>query len=165
MNIFQIDRRLDEIYDSAVDFETGEVNAEITDELLTLYAERDEKIENFALWHKNCLAESEAIAKEIKTLQDRKKRLDSKTAWIDSVLKYALNGEKFETPRVQIGYRKSTVVEIADDEAFCERYSGTDFIKTKIETAPNKEEIKKALKNGDELDGAELITKQNMWIR
>ena len=165
MSIFEIDKRLEEIYNSAVDFETGEVDADALDEILNLQMAREQKIEQFALWHKNCLAEADAIAKEIKTLQTREKRLRSKTAWIDSVLEYTLNGQRFETPKVQIGYRKSTAVEFDDYDKFIEKYRFTDLCKDKVETTPNKEEIKKRLKSGEQIDGAWLEEHQNMQIK
>lgn len=165
MNLFEIDKRLDEIWNTAVDIETGVVDATVTDEILQLFKERDQKIEQFALWHKNCTAEADAIAKEIKTLQEREKRLRSKTKWIDSVLDFTLNGQRFESPKVQIGYRKSTVVEIDDYEEFINQYRDTDMVREKVEVMPNKEEIKKRLKDGKEIKGAYLMEHQNMQIK
>ena len=49
MNLFEIDKRLDEIWNTAVDIETGVVDATVTDEILQLFKERDQKIEQFAL--------------------------------------------------------------------------------------------------------------------
>lgn len=165
MNLFEIDKRLDEIWNTAVDMETGVVDATVTDEILQLFKERDQKIEQFALWHKNCTAEADAIAKEIKTLQEREKRLRSKTKWIDSVLEYTLNGQRFESPKVQIGYRKSTVVEFEDYDKFIDEYRYTDMVRERVEVVPNKEEIKKRLKDGREINGAFLMEHQNMQIK
>ena len=145
--------------------ETGVVDATVTDEILQLFKERDQKIEQFALWHKNCTAEADAIAKEIKTLQEREKRLRSKTKWIDSVLEYTLNGQRFESPKVQIGYRKSTVVEFEDYDKFIDEYRYTDMVRERVEVVPNKEEIKKRLKDGREINGAFLMEHQNMQIK
>ena len=73
MKLWEIDARLDEIYERSIDPETGEVDGEVLDEILSLSMERDEKIEQFALWHKNCTVEADAISKEIMTLQKRLK--------------------------------------------------------------------------------------------
>lgn len=165
MKLWEIDARLDEIYESAVDPETGEVDGEVLDEILALSMEREEKIENFALWHKNCTAEADAISKEIQTLQKRLKRLNEKTRWIDSVLDKALDGQKFETSKVQIGFRKSVAVEIPDYDKFIEMNRYTDMVKEKIESVPNKEEIKKRLKAGEEIEGAFLVERLNLQVR
>ena len=154
MNLFEIDKRLDEIWNTAVDIETGVVDATVTDEILQLFKERDQKIEQFALWHKNCTAEADAIAKEIKTLQEREKRLRSKTKWIDSVLEFSESVAS-----------KSTVVEIDDYEEFINQYRCTDMVREKVEVVPNKEEIKKRLKDGKEIKGAYLMEHQNMQIK
>ena len=165
MNLYEIDRRLDEIYNTAVDFETGVVNAEVLDEILALSMAREEKLENLALWWKNCSAEYDAIAKEVKTLQERAERLKRKKAWIGSVLERTLNGQRFETAKVQVGYRKSTAVEIDDYDEFIEKYRNTDMVREKVEVVPNRDEIKKRLKAGDEIMGAHLETHQNMQIK
>lgn len=165
MKLWEIDARLDEIYERSIDPETGEVDGEVLDEILSLSMERDEKIEQFALWHKNCTAEADAISKEIMTLQKRLKRLNEKTRWIDSILDKALDGQKFETPKVQIGFRRSVAVEFEDYDEFIEANRYTDMVREKIESTPNKEEIKKRLKAGEEVKGAFLVERLNMQVR
>lgn len=165
MKLWEIDARLDEIYERSIDPETGEVDGEVLDEILSLSMERDEKIEQFALWHKNCTAEADAISKEIQTLQKRLKRLNEKTRWIDSILDKALDGQKFETPKVQIGFRRSVAVEFEDYDEFIEANRYTDMVREKIESTPNKEEIKKRLKAGEEVKGAFLVERLNMQVR
>ena len=165
MKLWEIDARLDEIYERSIDPETGEVDGEVLDEILSLSMERDEKIEQFALWHKNCTAEADAISKEIMTLQRRLKRLNEKTRWIDSILDKALDGQKFETPKVQIGFRRSVAVEFEDYDEFIEANRYTDMVREKIESTPNKEEIKKRLKAGEEVKGAFLVERLNMQVR
>lgn len=165
MTLYEIDQRLEQIYNDSIDPETGETHGEILDELLRLYEERDKKIENFALWHKNCVAEAEAIDKEIKTLQERAKSLKTKIRWIDSVLFRTLDGDRFETAKVQIGYRKSTQVDFEDYDDFMEENIGTELVREKVEHTPNKELIKKLLKAGEKIKGAYLVENLNMQIK
>lgn len=166
MNLYQIDKEIESIYENAVDFETGEISADVIERLDDLQMERERKIENVALWHKNVLAESKAIADEIKSLQDRKKALDSKADWQKQYLLHALSGERFETPKVAISYRKSESVEIKDENAFIDCFKENEsLVSTKIEYKPNKAEIKKFVKGGGFIPGVELIVRQNLQIK
>ena len=101
MTIFEIDEAILE----CVDLETGEIiDAERLD---ALQMERDKKIENVALWQKECIAEADAIAAEIRKLQARKASAERKAESLKSYLQMALEGSKFKTSRVNISYRRS----------------------------------------------------------
>ena len=166
MNIYQIDRQLESIYETAVDMETGEISPEAFEQIDALQMERESKVENMALWHKNTLAEAKAIGDEIKSLQGRKKALESRAEWQKEYLTYALHGEKFSTPKVAISYRKSETVEFDDVERFCTANQDNDLIVTTIiERKPNKTALKKYLKDGWSLDGVHLEEHQNIQIK
>lgn len=166
MNLYEINRQIEEICETAIDPETGEVAEDAIEALNALAIERDTKIENVALWHKNVLAESKAIADEIKALQDRKKSIEKKLEWQERYLEWALQGQKFETAKVQISYRKSQAVEIDDLGKFILRYMDKpDLVTVRTDYAPNKSSIKAMLKEGQEIDGATLVERQNMQIK
>lgn len=166
MNIYDIDRRIEEIYASSVDPETGETTPEAIEELNSLNMERDEKIENVALWYKNTTAEAKAIAEEIKRLQDRKKALESKAEWQKEYLENALQGSKFETPKVAVSYRRSERVEIYDELAFTRKYAGDGYlVDTTVKYTPNKANIKNCIKAGQTLEGARLEESNNIQIK
>lgn len=67
-------------------------------------------------------------------------------------------GEKIKTSKVAIGWRKSESVQI-NAEAFL-----PDEYLTYKEPEPNKVAIKKALKAGTLIDGATLVTTNNIQI-
>lgn len=166
MNIYQIDSEIERIYEDAIDTETGEIREEFLEQLDSLHMERERKVENVALWYKNTQAEAKAIAEEIKALQGRKKALDTKSEWQERYLEYALHGQRFETPKVSVTYRKSTTVEFDDEEAFCRVNAGLpELVTTKVERKPNKTEIRKLLKDGYLLGGVHLVDHQNMQIK
>lgn len=166
MNIWQIDSQLESIYADAVDMDTGEINPDAMEQIDALQMERERKVENIALWYKNTQAESKAIAEEIKALQGRKKALDTKSEWQERYLEYALQGQRFETPKVSVSYRKSTTVEFEDEAKFCERFADfSDMVTTKIERKPNRAALKKCIKNGMTFEGAYLVDHQNMQIK
>ena len=166
-SLYEINQQIEEAFAKAIDPETGEISEEAIELINALQLEKDTKIENVALWHKNTVADIKAIGDEIKALQDRKKRLEAKQAWMDKYLESALNGQKFETPKVAITYRKSTTVEIPDPEKFVQFYLmiDPDIVTTKVEHTPNKAAIKDKIKNGEFVQGAALVEHQNMQIK
>lgn len=165
MTLYEISNEIERLYDEVIDPETGEISDDGFSALSDLQMEMDAKVESIALWHKNTVAESEAIDKEIKNLKSRKEALDKKAEWQKGLLSWALKGQKFETPKVAISFRTSQSVDFYDEQKFCERYLGTDYVTTKTESKPNKNVIKSLLKVGGELDGAELVTKRNIQIK
>lgn len=165
-SLYEINREIEEILDSCMDPETGEITDEAVWKLRELQLAKETKVENVALWHKNLLAESKAIADEIKALQERKKSLERKMQWQENYLTWALEGQKFESPKVAVSYRKSTAVEIDDMDKFISKYGrDAELVTVKTEYAPNKTNIKQFLKDGGQLDGASLVERQNIQIK
>lgn len=168
MNLYEINREIEEVLENSIDMETGEISEEAIQRLNELQMEKDQKVENVALWHKNLMAESKAIADEIMVLQARKRSLDKRMEWQKKYLQFALDGHKYESPKVAISYRKSTAVEILNEAEFCSLFRGSDWVTEKTTLTPNKTAIKDCLKNGQssELNNwAELVEKQNMQIK
>ena len=148
---------IDEAIMACVDPDTGEIID--TERLDYLSIERDAKIENVGLWIKNLKAESDAIKAEIQNLQKRKKTADNKAEGLKNYLEYVLDGAKFKTPRLSVSYRKSESINITDLGQI-----GSDYL-TYPEPIPMKTEIKKALKEGKDIKGVELVTKTNIQIK
>ena len=72
----------------------------------------------------------------------------------------SLNKYKFETPKVRISYAKSSSVNITDMTQLDKK-----FIKTEITETPIKSDIKDAIKNGEAVNGAEIVTKVTMRVK
>lgn len=177
-SLWEIDERLRVLEDYGVDSETGEVLSE--EEFYKLFDEINmdlqTKIENTIQFAKSLNAEADAIKAEEKKLAERrkvkenlakrlKKRINDYITWqymnedgdIDLT---SLNKYRFETPKCSISYRKSEIVNILDENVVPKNY-----IKTKVETSVDKTAIKKAIKNGENINGAILETKLNMQIK
>ena len=71
-----------------------------------------------------------------------------------------LNKWKFETPKVKLSYRKSDSVEVSDINLLPKEY-----VKEKVELSADKTALKKALKDGKEIKGVEIVTKLNMQVK
>jgi vacuolar-type H+-ATPase subunit I/STV1 len=142
---------------SCIDMESGEILDE--EALESLKMQREEKLENVGLWIKNLGAESSALAAEIKSLTERKRLKENKAESLMGYLGAALHGERFETPRISVSWRKSESVNIADGATLPDEYL------VPVDPRPDKTLLKKALKEGAEICGVELISKQNIQIK
>ena len=146
---------------SNIDEETGELLID-TDALDALLMERTDKLEGVALSVKNINAEIAAIKAEETALADRRKRLEKQRDGRTEYLVHALNGEKLETAKVEISYRKSKSVEI--DEAVFWQHPDAAYLRVKDQEI-DKKAITDALKSGAVIPGATLIEKQNISIK
>lgn len=178
MTLYEIDERLRILEEYSVDEETGEVldedqfNAKFDEIQMAL----NDKIESSICFIKNLNAEVEAFKAEEKNLAQRRKvkenlaeriknRIDTyiKAQYTDedgNVDIVGLNKYKMETPKMKLSYRKSESVNITDIDSVPKEY-----IKTKTEISADKTNIKKAIKTGQHINGAELVTNINMQVK
>lgn len=154
MTLYEIDSAIM----ACIDAETGEIVDPA--KLEALQMERERKIENVALWVKNLKALTSAIKAEKDALAEReaihKAKIESLSKWLVG----ALDGAKFETPKVKISFRNSEAVEITDASAI-----PAEYIREKVETAPDKTAIKEALKSNFQIPGAILVQNKNIQIK
>ena len=162
MTLYEIDSAIAN-FDFQIDEFTGELlNAE---ELDSLQMAREEKIENIALYIKELDAECDAIKNEMNSLRERLTAKENKHDSLMNYLKNFLNGQRFETPRCRIGYRKSQQVILSGDfEEWAKEYA-PDLLTEKVSITPDKTAIKNALKDGRLLKGATLVDNQNLQIK
>lgn len=152
MTIYEIDAAMLE----CIDPETGEVDAEQLEALNLL---REQKIENAALWLKNLKSDVAELKAEKKAFEDRIKAKQSKIDGLTAYLMNALDGQKFETPKCAISYRKSESVNITDLSKI-----PADYLRF-APAEPDKTAIKAAIKAGESIDGAEIVQKTSMQIK
>lgn len=162
MSIYTIDRDILAL----VDQETGEIaDWEAFD---ALQMEREQKIENTALFYKNTMAEAAAIKAEEEALKKRRMALENQGARLKKYLEYATNGEKFQTAKCAITWRKTPPkVELTEPAlaiAWAMSHGRRDLI---IEKPPeiSKSGLADALKTGEEIPGAELVTGMSMGVK
>lgn len=165
MRLYEINDRIYELLNQElIDPETGEIlDVNAFDELKDLEVERDIKIENTGLFIKNLDAEITALKAEEKRLAERRKAKENKYNWTKSFLNDFMVMEglpKFETAKLKLSFRKSESVGITNEKLLPEK-----FVKTEIISNPMKAEIKKALKSGDDIPGAELVENQNLQVK
>lgn len=164
MNLYQINEQI-ENFDFIYDEETGEVmNMGMLDELNIA---KEEKIENIALFIKNLNSDTEALDSEIKALQERKKQKQSKAKNLQNYLESALDGNKFETPKCLISFRKSTSVDVEEEKfiEFAKTNHLEDLYKVEVKEKANKTNIKKYIKENGVVPYARLVENKNIQIK
>lgn len=157
MKLYEINNRIESILSNGehIDPETGEWLGR--EDLDKLDIEMAEKIESTLLFIKNTQANATALKAEADALDKRAKSAQAKAENAKSYLAYQCNGQEFSSSRASMKWRKSEQVEILAQEQI-----PAEFTLTK--TMINKAEIKKALKRGEEIQGAKIITKNNIQI-
>lgn len=141
---------------ACIDDETGEIID--FDRLSQLSVERENKLESVALWIKNLEANAKAIKAERDSLKVREEQAERKALALREWLSGALNGQKMDTPKVKVSYRKSTAVEVDDrlPKKWCSK---------KIVYTPDKVAIRTAIQNGKKITGAKIVERQNIQIK
>ena len=158
MNIYQIDEQIRCLIN-----EDGEIADYEQFEALNM--ERDRKIENVGCWVKNLDAEAAAMREEEKTLAERRHRLESKAERLRAYLDHALDGAKFESPRVAISYRKSKAVEIQDEAVF--KAWAMDYAPAllKVTYTIDKTGVKNYIAGGAECPCAVIAERKSMQVK
>lgn len=135
MTLYEINQEMQNL----VDAETGEIVD--YEAFSALQMERSEKIENTGLWIKNLNAESAAIKAEEEALRDRRKGIERRAESLKSLLSRELCGERFQTPKLSITFRRTSSVAIEDEGKLiewlesngrddCLRYKAPEISKT-----------------------------------
>ena len=145
MRLYEIDEQIA----ACTDAETGEV---IDIERLTaLVMEREQKLENVALWIKDLTAEADAIKAEKMKLAERQAAAENKASRLKEWLSEALNGQKFSTARCAVSFRRTKSVSVSDVWKLPEEYVRYS------EPTPDKKAIKAAIESGENIEGAEIV--------
>lgn len=169
MNLFEIDAAIMAAFDAAVDQDTGEIlDEEALKAFDQLNVDRSTKIENIACWIRNLESDANELKEQKMIFATRQAAAERKRDSLKRYLTQVMAGEKFETPRVSIRWRKSEGVEIDDEASFVNQIETTDLADELLTyQAPkiNKTAVKDALKQGLSLPGARLETRQNIQIK
>lgn len=159
MTLYEIDSRIKAIIDAIynnVD-ENGEVTGELDfTELEQLQEDRKTKMENIALYIKNLEAEADAIKAEEEKLKARREKTTKKAEGLRNRLVYSMqtnNEPEISTPRCHAKIKTTESTEILDASQIPEQYIN---VKIKEERNPDKTAIKKAIKAGEQIAGAQI---------
>jgi hypothetical protein len=138
--------------------ENGEITQEQLDAFEQLELAKNEKIENIACWVKNLRSDANALWEEGKNLLERSTVKDKQAHRLENLLSSFLKGEKFESSKCRISYRKSEQIEITNDKLLPKKFW---VVKKDI----SKKLIRDAILAGQKVKGASLVEKQNIQIK
>jgi hypothetical protein len=163
MKLWEIKDEIEKCFSETVDEETGEILSEVNLQYLEeLQMAFDDKVDNICCLIKNMDAEVKAFKTEEANLKKRRMAKENASQRLKDYLKAILNGQKFESVRSKISYRSSKSTEV-DMDLFLNNEDADFYVVTEIK--PNKTAIKKALEDGKELIGAEIVENQSMIIK
>lgn len=164
MKLYEIDRALFDVIERgySVDEDTGEILFDWSD-LDELKARWSEKMEGCAIVVKGMQAEADAIKAERDRLDARLKakqrKIEGLRAYMASSMK--LNGESvLETPRATMRLRSTEYVDVLDAAALPFEYQ-----RRKVTVTADKTELKNALKDGERIPGACIMTRESVTIK
>lgn len=161
MTLYEIDQKMQ----SLVDPETGELMD--YEAFAALQMDREKKIENMALWVKDLSAEAKAIKEEEDNLRDRRRGMENKAERLKTYLSIALGGEKFQTARCAVSFRKTASVQIDDQDNLVRwlEQNGYDGCLKYKEPEVSKTELGKLMKSGTPVPFAYIKESQSVGVK
>ena len=160
MNLYQIEKQYLELADRLI-----EQGGEVTDDQMMVLTDNkdmlDTKVINIGYVIKKFDAEVGIIEAEIKRLQDLKRVRENAKERLKERVSHAMmlfTINEIKSPLMNVSFRKSESVEVEDIEKLpVECYT--------LEKKVNKTEIKRLIKEGKDINGAKLVTNQNIQFK
>ncbi|WP_324730246.1 siphovirus Gp157 family protein [Lysinibacillus fusiformis] len=121
----------------------------------------EEKLEAYAMVIKNIESDVEGIKSEEKRLAERRKVMENGVVRMKQAIAETLQNsgqDKVKTEKFTFSWRKSSKVEISNIDSLPQQY-------VKVERTISRSELAKALKAGEQIEGAQLIENQSLSIR
>lgn len=159
MKLYEIDEQLRN-FEYEFDEDTGEILNE--DEFNALNIAKDEKLEAIGCVIKEHVATANAIKAEIQNMKDRLERENKDIERLKAWYAKWLENKPFSTARVQVSFRKSETTDIIEERMLPEEYIVKEI---KPVTRPDKDKIKKAIKQGIDVPGACITEHWNIQIK
>ncbi|MCK9576701.1 MAG: siphovirus Gp157 family protein [Clostridia bacterium] len=169
MTLYEINQTYQEFFDKV---ESGEIPEEaVSDTLESLDGEFEDKADNIACYIKSLLSDAQAIKAESDALLERAKVKKAKADRLTDYLYQAFKvrgKDKLETKRNLLKIRKNPpAVQIDDESTFiswAHDWEETNFLIPREPTI-NKTAVKNALKAGEEIPHAKLVSGEKLTIK
>lgn len=159
------ERKLNDLFLSSIDEETGEIKECETFEELQKEFQNALAIKSTGLIKSISQAESDidTVKKEIDRLSCLKKKMENELISFKRYIIVNMNAmelKKIETPLGKLSIRQTTATDITDESLIPKK-----FMKEKITYTPSKTDIKKALEQGEDVQGARLIINTSLVVK
>ena len=162
MNLFNITTEYKQLEAALIENE-GELTEQLEQALHINQDQLQAKGISYGYVIKSIESEIDIIDTEIKRLTALKKVRENAVERLKMTLQGAMECFgvlELKTPTLKVNFRKSESVIITDISELESR-----FVKIKTTKEPDKTSIKEAIKNGESVLGAELVTKNNIQIK
>jgi hypothetical protein len=164
MKLYDIQKEISTVQDMleewAIEHDGDITEFPLNENLSSIEMAREDKLLSIACVIKDYEGEAEAIDAEMKRLAQRKKSAQSKAesvrSWLEANI---IEGEKLADSRAEIGWRKSSYLEVN-----CEPEQLPSHL-TKVSIIADKTAIKDAIKKGENVLGCQILNRQNMQIK
>lgn len=133
----------------------------LEDTLASITDAVEEKLEAYAMVIKNIESDVEGIKSEEKRLAERRKIMENGITRMKQAIAETLQGsgqDKVKTEKFTFSFRKSSKVEVSDINSLPQQF-------IKVERTISRSELAKALKAGEQIEGAQLVENQSLSIR
>lgn len=171
MTLYEINERLDEVLSRlTVDSETGEVGGEQIDlmaEIDALEMEKREIIEYLAKKVLNLRSDEAALKAEEDRLKKRRQGMEAAEKSIMNVLARECNGQKTDLGVATVRFTPSQGTVLTDETAavqWCYANHHEDCLTIALPKV-NKDAVKRLLKSGVQIPGAELENRMNSSLK
>lgn len=159
-SLYQISREAAEI---ASQLEEGEFTPEMETALAITRDELQQKAVDYAYVIKSFEDDVKAVQDEIKRLHDLKRHKETAMDRMKESISAAMLAfgiEKVTSPTLNLSFRKSESVEVDNLEQLSE-----EFRTVKTTVTADKTAIKKAIKSGENVEGARIVENHNLQIK
>ena len=129
--------------------------------LADIQGEISEKLDGYAMVIKNIESDIAGLKAEEKRLSERRKAMENNVVQMKERMADTLktvDGQRLKTEKFTFSFRKSSKVEVADMDSLPQQF-------IKVERTVSRSELAKALKAGEQIEGAALIENQSLSIR
>lgn len=157
--LYHISNELDNINEQLIE-SGGELSPELQDKLAMTREELATKAANYGFVILKNQSEAAIIDAEIKRLKAIKDSLDNATDKIKEAISNAMiqyDLTEVKTPTIKLSFRASESVEV-DESKLAQKYFN-------YKPTVDKTTIKADLKAGIEVDGARIVSKQNLQVK
>jgi hypothetical protein len=158
--LYHIEQELNEINETLIN-SGGELSPELETRLAITQEELATKATNYGFVILQNQSEIDIIEAEIKRLTAIKKSLDATNEKLKDAVSFAMQNyglTEVKAPTLKLSFRQSESVEITDENKLNAKYFS-------YKPTVDKTAIKSDIKSGLVVDGAQIITKQNLQVK
>lgn len=163
ITLYDIADSFRELLARGLDEENGMDSEELASAIEELNATFDEKLDSVSAFLKEQKVLAAGIGEQIKALKARKDAVERKIERLENYVGdcMAIAGKtRYESPTVQLSFRKSVAVEIDDEDQVPGFFKNEETV-VKID----KVALKEYLKGGGQIAGAHLVERANLQIK